>query len=206
MKLKSRRFVSAILVVLPIAALHCDATDVVVAEIPQSSDGGNEAGPPRHGMPCATSADCHESDFCEKHDCQDALGQCHQRPVFCDSNGPFPVCGCDNVTYWNDCLRKAGGVSAASMGECENGATCGGPNKETCPAFGASCAHLFFGPPGPCSVDAPGQCWVLPAKCPPSFGGQAWGLCSDPHPVCTDACSAIRSEVSYRSLPGSLCP
>lgn len=206
MKLSSRHFITTAFALAAVGgAAHCNATDVVIADLPQT-DGGDGGGH-HHGMPCTNASDCRASDFCDKHDCGDALGECHPRPIFCDTDGAF-VCGCDNVTYWNDCLRRAGGVAASVAGECANPATCGGSSGQQCPAFGASCAHLFpgGGPPGPCPFDALGLCWVLPPKCPPSTGGQGWGICTDPDGACTDACTAIRAEVPYRSLPPSRCP
>ena len=31
-----------------------------------------------------------------------------------------PVCGCDDITYSNDCYALAAGISSWSEGECEN--------------------------------------------------------------------------------------
>jgi len=32
----------------------------------------------------------------------------------------FPVCGCDNITYSNDCIAEGAGVTSFTIGECNN--------------------------------------------------------------------------------------
>jgi hypothetical protein len=143
---------------------------------------------------CTSSDDCPVSWVCIKADCAASGGVCEPRPVFCPPE-PKPVCGCDRVTYWNDCVRRQSGALAATDGECRanalpcaTGADCGVAN--------ASCARLV--PKGePCEEDPPGVCWVTPAVCDPNADSLRWHECG-PHapdpPPCMDTCQAIVSE------------
>lgn len=72
------------------------------------------------GKACKSSADCEANAFCEfkAGTCGDkGAGKCAVKPEVC-SQIFQPVCGCDNRTYGNDCLRQVAGVSLKSEGEC----------------------------------------------------------------------------------------
>lgn len=47
----------------------------------------------------------------------DLAGICLPRPDVCTADF-VPVCGCDGVTYGNDCNRLVAGVQKARDGEC----------------------------------------------------------------------------------------
>jgi hypothetical protein len=173
--------------------LGCAPTDIVVATLPAHRDGGQE-------HTCAADDDCHGDDFCSRDSCDDVTGHCERRPNFCDAT-TAPVCGCDGISYWNDCIRMQQGITAATPGEClVNALACTGPG--TCPHF-ASCARVFSSDKA-CSPDASGACWQLPPACPPP-GVRRYVRCGDTT-SCDAACEAFRSEQPYQRLDSATCP
>ena len=108
-----RRFV---FVLASLAA--CKPVDVSIAVLP---DGGEHK--PRV---CAADVDCQDDGdrdkddalFCAKDSCDALTGHCERQPGFCE-NDLAPSCGCNGVTYWNDCLRKQHAIAAATPGEGE---------------------------------------------------------------------------------------
>lgn len=196
---------------LPIALLlvaACADQDIVVADIAQTTDGG-DASPP--GSACKTNDDCAPNAFCAKSSCDAPSGGCELRPVLCDSDAR-PTCGCDGVTYWNDCLRKRTGVAASTHDQCTSYAVCNDPIGASCPVAGASCARLVP-PQAPCPPMFPGACWMLPDTCPPppppgspdprlpTFRDCGMG----PGGACSSMCDAIRSGAPHQQAQGPGC-
>jgi hypothetical protein len=190
--------------VLSLAFAACSPQEVVVADLPPAPDGGGGA------PPCVTDGDCPSNAFCARARCGDVGGRCESVPLLC---GPerAPTCGCNGVTYWNDCLRRAGLVTASTPGECSSGVACGGHDKLPCPVAGTSGARLVARDrcgPG----DDRGTCWMLPPTCG-ADPGPTFASCPSPPPAppgsftCVSACEAIRSEKPFRALaPGASCP
>lgn len=181
-------------------ACSCAGSDIVVAELP-AADGG-EAGVTPDAAPaaCATASDCNGTELCARARCDDPAGVCTARPASCSADGA-PVCGCDGVTYWNDCVRRQFGVSASTPDSCGAGGliavTCNATHP--CPTAGALCAHLAP-PGGVCPPDIPGSCWVLPASCGAS-DPKRWVPCGQAG-ACVGLCDALRAGTPHVSPPG----
>ena len=93
----------------------------------------------------------------------DPGGVCVDRPEACPADF-VPVCGCDGVTYGNDCDRQRAGVSKDHDGPCA-GQLCG-------TIAGIPCAddQICEFPVGSCEVsDAPGLCVTRPEACLADF-------------------------------------
>lgn len=186
----------------------CADEQIVLATLPPGFDGGMAGDPKR----CVDNNGCSPKELCARTSCGDVAGSCELAPLLCDEDAR-PVCGCDGVTYWNDCLRRAAGVTSKSPGECGYSArNCGrgahappaGPGME-CPE-GTYCARLLLndGPPDFCSGDASGTCWALPAVCPEHGGPDRWIKCGTMKGVCTSSCDAIRSGAPFKRA--TACP
>ena len=171
----------------------CEAETILVASDQNgTTDSESDAGE----FDCETDRNCADDEYCQKASCGASKGVCALRGPGCGAE-QLPVCGCDGVTYFNDCLRKQRGVNLAHQGYCDRGPTrCGGRGGEACPS-GAFCARVLRAPRPDmaCESDAPGVCWVLPTSCDaePRAGGDRFQRCNQP-PECIDLCSAIRSE------------
>ena len=127
-------------------ASACADEEILLAKLPPGFDAGAGG-----SLRCVDETGCAATEFCSRGQCFDVGGACETRPRFCTEDA-VPVCGCDGITYWNDCFRKTAGVSAMTPGECTSGARkCGvggGPHggppggDDRCPA-GVFCARLL---------------------------------------------------------------
>jgi hypothetical protein len=172
----------------------------------QPMDAGEEDAEPAEDAgvwACVDDTDCLDGMFCEKASCDAVNGLCESRPTVCAAQ-EAPVCGCDGISYFNDCLRRASGIASSTQGECGRRAQlCGGFGGEGCPGD-AYCSRIDASsracdPGGP---SPPGKCWILPAVCASSgLSGDRFIACAQVDPLappgewgCVNACEAIRSE------------
>lgn len=210
------------LATLCLGLVGCAPETIVVAyapdespDAPLSEAGPAEAGPPDgamgdgglpgFGMPCTSPADCKPGYFCERFSCGDPKGWCEEQPALCSAIQD-PVCGCDGISYFNDCVRQMNGVARASRSECkETAKRCNPFTGLRCPS-GTYCGGLQRQNAvcDPSTFSAP-KCWGLPADC--SFaGGARYQSCfptSTGERPCVNACQAIESEVPH--IPVASC-
>jgi hypothetical protein len=186
----TRRWLSLLAPLSLLGLLAACATEtIVVGEVP-ATDAGPQAPPPSR---CVDT--CASGYYCALPSCGATSGTCLPPPQSCDAT-EAPVCGCDGLTYFNDCWRQAFGVSASTPGPCgQGGVFCGGPNDPACPT-GALCAQL--GSPHDGCHEVLGTCWVLPPHCPTTVPTNAWDSCSPTGGVCVSTCDAIKAGGAYR--------
>ncbi|HET7538492.1 MAG TPA: hypothetical protein VFK05_01425 [Polyangiaceae bacterium] len=161
-------------------------------------------------QPCLTLWDCDPSWYCAKQRCSDPAGYCLPRPIS-DDPQLNPVCGCeDGITYWNDTLRKAYGISASTPGACQAGALSCGLSGFECGPNG-TCSHQLPDLSA-CGMPGKGQCWIIPTDCS-SDDRPSWLPCppppgapQGPPPPCLTTCQALQAGWPYVRLhKGDLC-
>ncbi len=118
------------------------------------------------GPVCGTIAGlgCEDGFYCDLGpSCAipDAQGVCKEIPTACPDVWS-PVCGCDGVTYGNDCEASAAGISVVHSGSCEV-ETCGGFAGIACDP-GLFCNYAIGDLCG--AGDQLGVCEVIPEACP----------------------------------------
>lgn len=101
---------------------------------------------------CQDNGGCVDDQFCALDDSCGNPGTCLPRPESCDSADTQEVCGCDGVTYPNECaaFQSAARVSALDACDCTTNDDCG--ESQFCNAI---------------TCDGPGGCEERPAGCPP---------------------------------------
>ncbi|HEY8079787.1 MAG TPA: hypothetical protein VIF62_36905 [Labilithrix sp.] len=185
-----------LLPLLALLLLGCTDEAIVLASIPESaSDGGSHPTPRK----CVVTSDCGEGQICEKKDCDDRQGVCEPHPALC-GNEEHVVCGCDGVTYFNDCLRKVASVAPLYEGECESEARpCNA--SAPCPA-GGTCAVLLGFDVASCSETAPGTCWAVPSTCPAPRDTETdrWSACDEDGLPCATTCQAVTGKPYFRVM------
>lgn len=160
--------------------------------------GGGAAGSVATNTPCTWGdTSCTGAEFCNGLGC--GAGQCEKRPA--ETSSKKPVCGCDNVTYWNALVAASRGVSVKSDGECPNGQKCG-VSAGSCPA-NTFCNKKVQDALGCALPNLSGVCWGMPSSC---GGGSAIGPTtrSCGASSCTSECQLIKNEHPW--YPDDTCP
>jgi hypothetical protein len=103
---------------------------------------------------CENNDDCADDQYCNGFGDCSGPGHCGVRPEHCPSTIE-PVCGCNGVSYDNECLAWAAGVRVSARGSCE----C--VTSDDC-ASGEYCTAE--------SCNAPGTCESVSEACATGFG------------------------------------
>lgn len=150
--------------------------------------------------PCTWAAvnPCGPGMYCDAPTCQQ--GTCVPTGKV-ETGDKAPVCGCNDVTYWNTSVAKKNGQAVATSAACAPGKTCGGFGGLQCPGA-AACAYQLFDSSGCNIADNAGTCWEMPAVCPPVVIGSKTRACGAGK--CDDECNLIKKSTSYYT--DSTCP
>lgn len=152
-----------------------------------------DAGPEVKTCAPNTRDACPDGQFCKVAKCGDKAGSC--APIG-NSNAYAPVCGCDDVNYWNDTVAARRGVSTAKNGECgifvDNCNQCKGDVRN-----GSKCRVERASNLGTCGFapNTKNSCWFLPDTCPAN--GMLTNKCKGgPGGVekCQPLCQSIENE------------
>jgi hypothetical protein len=147
----------ACLVAFLLAACGDDSSGVRDAAV-DAADGARDARVACPALPCP------DGMFCDIAICGGS-GACKPTPTTCPLSFN-PVCGCNHVTYQNDCQRKVAGVGLLNVGHC-NEACPLTPRSNDCCFNDGDCASRLCagelcdpGKEGRCvNQPGPGSCW-----------------------------------------------
>lgn len=158
-----------------------------------TTSGGVDGGGSGKACSPTSAGACLATEYCKLATCTATSGVCTTRPTA--SATESPVCGCDNVTYWNESVAAHDyGVNVqAGSGECPktSAAKCDGNNI---PCDGSRKCSFALSSSAQCNVGAGlGVCWGLPTSCPPTSGK----LSECGSGKCVTRCEAIRGENPY---------
>jgi len=92
-------------------------------------------------------------------------GSCVRVPESCNNISFLPVCGCNGITYDNDCERQRARIAKAIDGSCPE--TCGGPSPQSFCIDSVFYSVFCDIGSGHCEYpsNATGKCVPLPQDC-----------------------------------------
>jgi len=143
------------------------------------------------GLPCGLGQFCRfETGTCGA---ADETGVCTLTPELCTLEFR-PVCGCDGITYSNECQAWSNGISVVSEGECDDSGNgedfCGGIAAFPCDE-GDYCQFE----PGICGEgDQSGTCQPIPETCTEEFAP----VCGCDDRTYSNACFAAAEGISVQ--------
>lgn len=174
----------------PIDALVDAASDAELLD----ANGSEEAGP----KSCKGNAECAIDELCAMNSCDASQGTCRPRP-FCDDEERVPVCGCDGMIYFTDCLRRQERIVATKpLSQCRTPCT----TDRDCPV-NARCGRVF--PDWQlCSDTRQGVCWRLPSECGSNTRAR-YESCNGAADRCETLCRAVASGDPYYLSFGDSC-
>lgn len=154
-----------------------------------SADGGGDGA--SGSCTFGNTGECKADEYCDAPTC--GKGTCAKIPA--EKDNLDPVCGCDEITYWNGTVAANAGVAAKAAGRCGASAKgCGGIAGQKCPK-GSFCGYELDNG-GQCAIlDPRGKCWGVPSKCPAILIGPVTRGCGEVK--CEGACELIKAEKPF---------
>ena len=186
----------------------CDGTsydnDCIAAALGVSvRHGGRCNNSSSSGMACGGPLRCPQGEYCRfgrESLCGGMPGVCTRIPGNC-SREARPVCGCNGMSYQNDCFAAKNGVSVRYGGGCDDGGSgstpprvCGGEQGTTC-RNGEYC-DLAAGDGCDGGSKPRGECRPLPTSCTLEWD-PVCGCNGDTYPNACWAAAGAGESVDY---------
>jgi hypothetical protein len=136
---------------------------------------------------CTTGGgECPAEQACDVRNCDPtATGACVFAPLRCPRLWA-PVCGCDGMTYANDCERLRAGTGWGHDGACGSADTCGGIAGIACPT-GEVCDVRA------CGADVAGTCILAADGCPADWAP----VCGCNGSTYANDCDRLRWDIAW---------